>query len=85
MIRLRPRETPQANPDALFSAIVHVAFQGRRKTLRNCLKRLPGATDERIADALTRANVAERERGERLGVDRFARLAEAWRASEPAA
>lgn len=83
VVRLRPRSEPQATPDATFTEIVHAAFQGRRKMLRNCLKRLPDATDQRVDAALAHAGVEPQERGERLGVDRFGLLADAWRASTP--
>lgn len=80
VVRLLPRRQPLAEVDATFEALVHAAFQGRRKTLRNCLRRLPDATPERVEAALAAAEVQPGERGERLDASRFGALAAGWRA-----
>lgn len=80
VMHLVPHAKPRATPDDVFAKLVHAAFQGRRKTLRNCLRRLPDATPERVAAALANADVADGERGERLSAERFGLLADAWRA-----
>jgi 16S rRNA (adenine1518-N6/adenine1519-N6)-dimethyltransferase len=56
-------------------AVVDAAFAQRRKTLRSALRRLAGSTE--IAEAaLAHAGVDPMTRGEMLGVEQFARLAE---------
>lgn len=79
VVHLAPRDTPRVPADTTFEQIVHATFQGRRKTLRNCLRRMPDATPERVEAALAAAAVTENERGERLSVDRFGALATAWK------
>jgi 16S rRNA (adenine1518-N6/adenine1519-N6)-dimethyltransferase len=57
--------------EALFSTVVHAAFQKRRKTLRNALR---GIGDEA---ALLAAGVDGQRRGETLSVEEFARVSDA--------
>ncbi len=67
-------------------AVVDAAFAQRRKTLRSTLRGLAGSTDAAEA-ALAHAGVDPRSRGEALGVEEFARIAEGLaltRAGDPA-
>ena len=56
-------------------AVVDAAFAQRRKTLRSTLKQLAGSADAAEA-ALRHARVEPMARGESLGVEQFARVAE---------
>lgn len=70
----RPPPRTRAARDDVF-AVVDAAFAGRRKTLRTALARLAGSA-ERAESALVAAGVDPRARGEALGVEEFARVAE---------
>jgi 16S rRNA (adenine1518-N6/adenine1519-N6)-dimethyltransferase len=56
-------------------AVVDAAFAQRRKTLRSTLKGMAGSADAAEA-ALAHAGVSPMARGESLGVEDFARIAE---------
>ena len=56
-------------------AVVDAAFAQRRKTLRAALKGLAGSAEAAEA-ALAHAGVDPQARGEQLGVEEFARIAE---------
>ncbi len=64
-------------------AVVDAAFAQRRKTLRGTLKGLAGSAEAAEA-ALVRAGVDPRTRGEELGIEQFARIAEALADGEAA-
>ena len=57
-------------------AVIDAAFAQRRKTLRGTLKGIAGSA-EAAGAALTPAGVDPRTRGEQLGIEEFARVAEA--------
>ena len=57
-------------------AVVDAAFAHRRKALRGALRSLAGSGEDASA-ALTAAGVDPMARGESLGVEQFARIAEA--------
>lgn len=79
VVRLVRRQTPAVVPRdlALFRKVVRAAFAYRRKTLRNSLSLALGYDDERIARALELSNLPSEQRGERLDLHEFARLADA--------
>ncbi len=58
---------------AQFRALVHAAFEKRRKTLRNAWRGL--APDEALATAATAAGISLDARGETLSAERFAAMA----------
>jgi 16S rRNA (adenine1518-N6/adenine1519-N6)-dimethyltransferase len=62
---------------ALFRKVVRGAFAYRRKTLANSLLLALGFERERVIRALEACALAPEERGERLSLDDFARLADA--------
>jgi 16S rRNA (adenine1518-N6/adenine1519-N6)-dimethyltransferase len=70
----REPPTAAATREQVF-AVVDAAFAQRRKTLRSTLKGLAGSTEAAEA-ALAHAGVDPRVRGEALGVEQFARIAE---------
>jgi len=79
VVRLVRRAEPAARPRdvALFEKVVRGAFAYRRKTLANSLMLALGFERERVVRALEACALAPEERGERLSLDDFARLADA--------
>jgi 16S rRNA (adenine1518-N6/adenine1519-N6)-dimethyltransferase len=79
VVRLVRRQTPAVIPHdlALFRKVVRAAFAYRRKTLRNSLSLALGYDDERIARALELSNLPSEQRGERLDLYEFVKLADA--------
>jgi 16S rRNA (adenine1518-N6/adenine1519-N6)-dimethyltransferase len=76
-LRLTPHPPPAcAAPPAQRRAVVQAAFAQRRKTLRRALGNA-GWEREAVAAALEAAGVPSEARAEDLGVEQFARLAEA--------
>jgi 16S rRNA (adenine1518-N6/adenine1519-N6)-dimethyltransferase len=77
LVRLhrRPPPTTTASRAEVFT-VVDAAFAQRRKTLRSALATWAGSTAASEA-ALTAAGIDPRLRGEQLGIEQFARLAEA--------
>jgi len=78
VVRLVRRETPAVRPRdlALFRKVVRAAFAYRRKTLANGLALALGAQRASVASAIAACGFAPEERGERLSLDDFARLAD---------
>ncbi|MBO3725426.1 16S rRNA (adenine(1518)-N(6)/adenine(1519)-N(6))-dimethyltransferase RsmA [Actinomyces bowdenii] len=77
----RPPPATTASREQVF-AVIDAAFSQRRKTLRKALADLAGGTD-RAEAALRAAGIDPAQRGERLGVEAFAALAEALSALGP--
>ncbi len=77
LVRWTRREPPAttATREQVF-AVVDAAFAHRRKVLRGALRTLTG-TSEAAERALAKAGVDPLARGESLGVEAFARIAEA--------
>jgi 16S rRNA (adenine1518-N6/adenine1519-N6)-dimethyltransferase len=80
VLRLTPRAEPLALEDDAFRAVVHAAFQQRRKTLRNAL--IAAFAVDAVDAALEANGIDPVRRGETLSVVEFARLAQAFRAAE---
>ena len=78
LVTLRP---PRARATATFRALVHRAFQARRKTLRNAWAGLAGNAEE-LQRAAQRASISLDARGETLEVESFARMADELMADE---
>ena len=81
VVKLTPRPQPLTPPDRAFAAVVHGAFQARRKTLRNALRQVPGLSDAIVASATTATGIDPGLRGERLTVSDFGRLTAALSAA----
>ncbi|NNM99130.1 MAG: ribosomal RNA small subunit methyltransferase A [Candidatus Eremiobacteraeota bacterium] len=73
--RARPLVEPIDSP--LFEKVVRGSFAYRRKTLANSLSRSLSVERAEILIAMQAAGIDEDERGERLDIDSFARLADA--------
>ena len=73
------REHPPVHPRdlALFWKVVRGAFAYRRKTLANSLILSLGIDRARVERAIATSNLSPEQRGERLDLDDFARLADA--------
>ncbi len=76
VVVLEPLQQPRATIDADFEQVVRAAFQMRRKTLKNALA--GAGTAQRVAHALTTAQIDGQRRGETLSIEEFASLARAW-------
>jgi 16S rRNA (adenine1518-N6/adenine1519-N6)-dimethyltransferase len=76
LVAWKRREPPavSATREEVF-AVVDAAFAQRRKMLRSTLKGLAGSAEAAVA-ALAHADVSPTARGEALGVEEFARVAE---------
>ncbi len=62
--------------EKLFFKIVKGAFAQRRKTLLNCLSGALGLDKEQTAERITACGIEPSIRGEKLGLEEFAKLAE---------
>lgn len=76
VVSLTPRGSAIATSPR-FEAVVRAAFQARRKTLRNALKRLEGVEGPAVQRALEGLGLPLDIRGERLSVEAFDALARA--------
>jgi 16S rRNA (adenine1518-N6/adenine1519-N6)-dimethyltransferase len=77
VVRLERRDRPTVDVDeAALWRVVDAAFAERRKTIRSILTRL-GLSPATADEVLVRAGIAPSVRGERLGLEAFAALAEA--------
>jgi 16S rRNA (adenine1518-N6/adenine1519-N6)-dimethyltransferase len=79
VVRLVRRDEPAVAPRdlELFRKVVRGAFAYRRKTLANSLALALGFDRARVVRALEACSLAPEERGERLSLADFARLADA--------
>ncbi len=73
--RLTPLDPPRAEESDAFRRVVKAAFETRRKTLRNALRK--SAAREHVDGALSDAGIDGSRRGETLSVEEFAALAAA--------
>ncbi len=82
VIRLDLREAPPVavKDEALFFRLIRAAFGQRRKMLRGALPAGLGVTKKEAEDALAAAGLDPTLRGERLTLEDFARLADAFSA-----
>jgi 16S rRNA (adenine1518-N6/adenine1519-N6)-dimethyltransferase len=75
LVVLEPRAEPLAAETPAFRALVHAAFQQRRKKLRNAWQGVLGADQDNLARAAERAGIDLDARGETLTVGAFGRMA----------
>ncbi len=80
VIRLTHYDTPpvKVNDEKQMFEIIRAAFNQRRKTLQNGISNYQGLnfTKEQVANALAKMGLSTAERGERLGLEQFARLSD---------
>jgi 16S rRNA (adenine1518-N6/adenine1519-N6)-dimethyltransferase len=78
VVRIVRRSEPAVHPNdqELFEKVVRGAFAYRRKTLVNSLSLALALPHERIQRAVAAAGIALEQRGERLELDDFSRLAD---------
>ena len=79
VVRMDRRDVPPVRPRdlELFWKVVRGAFAYRRKTLANSLMLSLGIARARIERAMVTSHLSPEQRGERLDLDDFARLADA--------
>ena len=79
VVRMERREHPPVHPRdlALFWKVVRGAFAYRRKTLANSLILSLGFDRAHVERAVAASHLSPEQRGERLDLDDFARLADA--------
>lgn len=76
LVRLDRRDAPATSASRVeVFAVIDAAFSQRRKTLRSALAAWAGSPDA-AADAVRAAGVDPGQRGERLGIEQFAAIAE---------
>lgn len=79
VVRLIPRPAPpvEGSPDSIF-AVVRAAFSQRRKTLLNALSAVYGSqfSKDELRQIIFDCGLSETVRGERLGLEQFAQLAQ---------
>lgn len=78
VLRIERRPPPVDTPERELFRLIDAGFAQRRKTMSSALVRL-GLDREAARQALARAGIEERARAETLGLEDFARLAEAIR------
>ncbi|MBQ7968512.1 MAG: 16S rRNA (adenine(1518)-N(6)/adenine(1519)-N(6))-dimethyltransferase RsmA [Clostridia bacterium] len=78
VIQISLYETPpvKADDEKQFFSLIRAAFEQRRKTLVNALNGKAGISKEQIAQAITNIGLDVNIRGERLGIEEFARLSD---------
>ncbi len=64
--------------EKLFFRIIKGAFAQRRKTLLNCLSSALGLDKEKTAEVIESCGINPGIRGEKLGIEEYARLADAF-------
>ena len=75
-ISLYEKPPVDVSDEKMFFSVIKAAFEQRRKTLVNALNGKVGITKEQIANAITGIGLDINIRGERLGIEEFARLAD---------
>lgn len=80
VVTLTPHDKPPVSPKnkELMFKLIRAAFLQRRKTFVNCMlnSELLSFDRQKITDSLKKAGFDERIRGERLGLEDFARLSD---------
>lgn len=79
VLLIERRPPPVATPETELFRLIDEGFAQRRKMMSSALVRL-GLERQRAREALVRAGLDERARAESLGLEEFARLAEALHA-----
>ena len=64
--------------EKMFFKVVKAAFSQRRKTLLNCLSSSFGMEKDKVSDVIEKCGIEPGIRGERLGLEEFAKLADAF-------
>ena len=79
VVTLTPHSVPRAEETPEFQRLVNLAFQQRRKTLRNAWRKSLGLPIDELAACAEQATVNLDARGETLSPEDFARMAQAVR------
>lgn len=76
VVTFTPHAVPRAEETPTFQKLVNLAFQQRRKTLRNAWRKAYGLTPEELAYCAQRASIDLNLRGETLSPEDFGRMAQ---------
>ena len=77
-MRMLPEPSVQVKDEKMFFRVVKASFAQRRKTLLNCLQSAFTADKEKIAEVLESVEISPQIRGEKLGLEEFAKIADAF-------
>lgn len=73
-LRIRSERDIQVRDEQLFFKVIRGSFSKRRKTIQNALSTYEDFTKDVVIEALTRADIDPKRRGETLTIDEFAKL-----------
>ena len=77
-MRMLSEPSVQVKDEKMFFRVVKASFAQRRKTLLNCLQSAFTADKEKIAEVLESVEISPQIRGEKLGLEEFAKIADAF-------
>lgn len=77
-MKMREKPAVDVMDEKVFFRVVKAAFAQRRKTLLNCLQSGFSADKETISKILESIEISPQIRGEKLGLEDFARIADAF-------
>jgi len=77
-MRMRPEPAVKVKDEKVFFRVVKSAFAQRRKTLLNCLQSGFSADKETLSKVLEGIDISPQIRGEKLGLEEFAKIADAF-------
>lgn len=77
-MRMLPEPSVQVKDEKMFFRVVKASFAQRRKTLLNCLQSAFTADKEKITEVLESVEISPQIRGEKLGLEEFAKIADAF-------
>ena len=77
-MRMLPEPSVAVKDEKMFFRVVKASFAQRRKTLLNCLQSAFTADKEKISEVLESIEISPQIRGEKLGLEEFAKIADAF-------
>lgn len=77
-MKLRDKPAVQTKDEKIFFRVVKSAFAQRRKTLLNCLQSGFSADKDTISKILESVGISPQIRGEKLGLEEFGKIADAF-------
>lgn len=77
-MKMRDKPAVEVRDEKMFFRVVKASFAQRRKTLLNCLQSAFSADKETISGVLEGIEILPQIRGEKLGLDEFGKIADAF-------
>ena len=77
-MKMREKPAVSVKDERMFFRVVKASFAQRRKTLLNCLQSAFSADKDSISRVLESVEISHQIRGEKLGLEEFARIADAF-------